>query len=1355
MITTKYPLSTFLLLLFIVVSNQGFGQCLSDDFNSGYGNWIGTGTYQNTTAGITGNGVGFNSIGDEIITSSLLSNPQTLTMWLARSSSTANKTFSVQYALSNSGPWTSVRDILVGEVTTTHQEFISNFNLTGDYYIRIAITQRTGGTYYLDNVSVTCNSSPIITVGLDITSLDYTFGSGPSTEKTTTVSGVNLTNNIFLTAPTNFEISATSGSGFGSSINLTPSSGTVSTATIYTRLQSGLSINSYSGNIIATSTGATSQNIGLSGNVTAVSISCLNEDFVDFSDWTDSGSANDTASSHYGSASPCRALGSGDNLISASVDNPISLEFYQDASSGGNGNTATVDYKIGANSWVSLHSFNVTTAGNIETIDLTNVSGVDLSLESDVTFRFNSSFNTWYLDDVKVDCSDPCASAHTVTSFTPTSGPINTEVTIVGTGFTGSTVVSLGGVAISISSQTATELKVTIPSGSATGGFTVSEGVCDVLTSNFTIIDNDATTCDGSVSASELFISEVTDATTGSLSYIEIYNGTGSAIADLSIYSLKIRYNAGVTTNTIVLSGSVANDDVFVVSTKLDATCSVPGGDGTFADQNASTINGIDVGANSSDCITLIKSGTDIDVWGDCGDNNWRVNLGLSIGDRGFDFRRLSAVTLPNTTFSSSDWDIINFDDSSCSEDYYDVGNYSLSSLPTLVNQSYSPPSCSNDATFYVNVIEGFDEVGDTKELAYQWFEVAPGVASWTTLTDAGIYSGATTSSLSISSTVGLEGYQYYCQIKEDDVNCFIASNTVIIATTTTNIVTWNGSWSNGGGPTTTSIVTLNSDYATSVNGSFSCCSLTLNTNVTLDIDTTFVSVENDVTINNGAELNVETDASLIMIYDDGAVALNGTGMINVNKITSPYEKYDYTYWSSPIVDETIGDALSGSYAPMIFYYNSANFYDANLDGFDDNQDDWVRVGGAHVMSSGRGYVAMGAITGTFSPTQIQNATFSGEVNNGVITEIVATNSSPNTSVYDYNLVGNPYPSAISADEFILQNPNVGGTLYFWTHVDDISISNPGPDAQNFHPDDYATYNLTGGVATAAASNSGSNAPNGFIGSGQAFFIGADSNGTVQFNNSMRNIGFVNTQFFRTATNNDPLRVKDRVWLDLTNEDGAFNQTLIGFFDEATQGYDRRYDGEYLNSNTYLSLYSRMNETSYTIQGKPTFKLDDKIILGFEANIVGNLKLSISQLEGILSSEDVSIFLIDNDLEVVHNLKESDYNFEISQSGTYNNRFEIVFQEPQSILSIEDITDFKSLLISNELDAILVKYLTNNDEVIADLKIYDVLGRELFNKKVNENELYISSNSFAEGSLLIFKVQLSNGVVLSKKFIKF
>lgn len=110
-----------------------------------------------------------------------------------------------------------------------------------------------------------CSSaSPVFTMSpSSLTGLDHNVGT-PSAEQTFTVGGLGLTNNIVLTAPSNFEISLTTGTGFTNSITLTQTGGLVAPTTIYTRGNSPV-VGAFSGNIIGTSTGAVNDTVMVSG----------------------------------------------------------------------------------------------------------------------------------------------------------------------------------------------------------------------------------------------------------------------------------------------------------------------------------------------------------------------------------------------------------------------------------------------------------------------------------------------------------------------------------------------------------------------------------------------------------------------------------------------------------------------------------------------------------------------------------------------------------------------------------------------------------------------------------------------------------------------------------------------------------------------------------------------------------------------------------------------------------------------------------------------------------------------------------------------------------------------------------
>lgn len=123
----------------------------------------------------------------------------------------------------------------------------------------------------IDDIAITGTAAivPKITSSKSsLTGFSYIEGRGPSADQSFNVGGSNLTNDITVTAPTNFEVSTTSGSGFGSSVNLPQTGGDV-----YVRMISGLVVgNSYSGNITLSSTGATNVNVVLNGEVTPMPV---------------------------------------------------------------------------------------------------------------------------------------------------------------------------------------------------------------------------------------------------------------------------------------------------------------------------------------------------------------------------------------------------------------------------------------------------------------------------------------------------------------------------------------------------------------------------------------------------------------------------------------------------------------------------------------------------------------------------------------------------------------------------------------------------------------------------------------------------------------------------------------------------------------------------------------------------------------------------------------------------------------------------------------------------------------------------------------------------------------------------
>jgi len=147
---------------------------------------------------------------------------------------------------------------------------------TGSAYINFTWQSPAVETPGLENNSQNIGApttDPLITVSTaSLTGFSYIIGNGPSDEQSFTVEGSDLTADITLTPPTNYEVSLLTGGAFAPTnpITLTQSGGAVSSTTIYTRLKAGLSAADYDGeDITASSAGATVKTVTCSGSVEA------------------------------------------------------------------------------------------------------------------------------------------------------------------------------------------------------------------------------------------------------------------------------------------------------------------------------------------------------------------------------------------------------------------------------------------------------------------------------------------------------------------------------------------------------------------------------------------------------------------------------------------------------------------------------------------------------------------------------------------------------------------------------------------------------------------------------------------------------------------------------------------------------------------------------------------------------------------------------------------------------------------------------------------------------------------------------------------------------------------------------
>jgi len=151
----------------------------------------------------------------------------------------------------------------------------SSIYLAWNYAVTSGSTTSNAQALGVDDISIIAaggTPTPTISVNTNtLTGFTYIFGAGPSATQTFSISGGNLTANISIAAPTNYEISLAQTTGYTTPIVLTQSGGTVAATTIYVRLKAGLAAANYNGEVItASSTGAGNQTVTCSGAVTSI-----------------------------------------------------------------------------------------------------------------------------------------------------------------------------------------------------------------------------------------------------------------------------------------------------------------------------------------------------------------------------------------------------------------------------------------------------------------------------------------------------------------------------------------------------------------------------------------------------------------------------------------------------------------------------------------------------------------------------------------------------------------------------------------------------------------------------------------------------------------------------------------------------------------------------------------------------------------------------------------------------------------------------------------------------------------------------------------------------------------------------
>ena len=137
------------------------------------------------------------------------------------------------------------------------------------YFVRASKTGYTSHT--TDTIQISSAPTLVVNASASLYLCGFSQAQGtPSAAQTYTISGTNLTNNISITPPVNYEVSLnqTAWSTNSSPLIIPFGTGTVTATTIYVRLNAPATGN-YSGNIVNASTNANTENVQVAGSTVA------------------------------------------------------------------------------------------------------------------------------------------------------------------------------------------------------------------------------------------------------------------------------------------------------------------------------------------------------------------------------------------------------------------------------------------------------------------------------------------------------------------------------------------------------------------------------------------------------------------------------------------------------------------------------------------------------------------------------------------------------------------------------------------------------------------------------------------------------------------------------------------------------------------------------------------------------------------------------------------------------------------------------------------------------------------------------------------------------------------------------
>lgn len=529
-----------------------------------------------------------------------------------------------------------------------------------------------------------------------------------------------------------------------------------------------------------------------------------------------------------------------------------------------------------------------------------------------------------------------------------------------------------------------------------------------------------------------------------------------------------------------------------------------------------------------------------------------------------------------------------------------------------------------------------------------------------------------------------------------------------------------------------------------------------------------------------------------------------GIGSNNANYTISGVLKDGTTAASPKIINFLPAHwaADSGITSPIIL----SSYWLYTFNGTNNDYGSWNSVNQNTLLLAGEGYTMKGT-SGNVSIANEQNYVFKGKPNNGEIKlAILAGND---------RLIGNPYASAMDADEFIKDNiketinskagrnaKNIfNGALYFWDHFGEINTH-----ILREYVGGYATRNLIGGAK--AISNDyrinsnnaiGTKIPQQFIPVGQGFFVNAAldasllgttttiDGGDIVFKNSQRvfnteasgNSVFMKGFNAKTASNtseNETSEKKkkkktnnsDRIWLQFDSPTGYHRQLLVGVDKNASNHFDLGYDAPIADIGKE-DMFWTFDGSKFVIQGVNNFDKKQELPLGLKIFKAGLARIKIDTSENL--NKKVSVYIKDKLTGIDYQINKTPFEINL-EPGEYIDRFSVTFKSEKKNNHDEDDDDddkddenhqksnTDSLIAAGDF----LVYMNNTTaelqitkpfkSEIVSISLFNYLGQvvKTWNTNLNDSTIYLPIK-VSTGAYIV-QINAKNGSVVQKVIVE-